>query len=502
MNFYFFYLFALIIKHAYFQFKIVKFKFEQYPINLNNINSIHTYNYFPKPIDEIKANNDLFYRLLTDDTYFNLTLGTPPQIIPTIWNMNQYSFKFYNKSFYIDKSSSFKKLVPTFRYNFDESSDAILGQDIFYFIDDNNISFTTNLNFVKFEQGEKNYSFIGLQLPDYIVDDLLTFPRALKQSKIINKYVYFIHYNKYQNNEEIIHFNGYIYFGDYPYNIKEFKNEFNEDDFYEIQASFRNGLVYWDILFDNIYFGEKNNIDIKKKQAELHANMRLSIGTDEYKDYISKNFFEKYVNESICQLKVVLNNSDYEYYECINNLKLFEIDKFPTLKFEIREINFKFYLNYKDLFFIHNNKIYFGIAFDRFFKLKYTQRWKLGSALFRKYLLVFNQDSKKIGIYKKPLRNNNDDENNYINDKDKNKNKNEIENNRNNNIKIFIKILIIICLIILILLIILFIKKYIERNFKKNDSKKINFVKGTKAHDSKNKNIVHEYYELGNNLMG
>ena len=25
--------------------------------------------------------------------------------------------------------------------------------------------------------------------------------------------------------------------------------------------------------------------------------MRLSIGTDEYKDYINKNFFEKYINE-------------------------------------------------------------------------------------------------------------------------------------------------------------------------------------------------------------
>ena len=99
------------------------------------------------------------------------------------------------------------------------------------------------------------------------------------------------------------------------------------------------------------------------------------------------------MKESICQLKIVLNNTDYEYYECINNFELFEINKFPTLKFEIREINFVFYLNYKDLFFIYNNKIYFAIVFDRFFKVKYTQRWKLVSALFKKYLLVFNQDS-------------------------------------------------------------------------------------------------------------
>ena len=69
MNFYFFYLFSFIIEHAYL---IVKFKFEKYPINLNNINSIQTYNYFPKTNEEINANNNVFYRLLTDDIYFNL----------------------------------------------------------------------------------------------------------------------------------------------------------------------------------------------------------------------------------------------------------------------------------------------------------------------------------------------------------------------------------------------------------------------------------------------
>ena len=190
MNFYFFYLFSLIIEHAYL---IVKFKFEKYPINLNNINSIQTYNYFPKTTN---ANNNFFYRLFTDDIHFNLTLGTPPQIIPTIWNMNQYSFKFYNKSFNINKSSSF--------------DDAILGQDIFYFTEVNSISFNTKLNFLKFEQGEKNYSFVGLQLPDYIADDLLNFTRVLKQGKIINNYIFFIYYNIYQNNDEIVNYNGHI----------------------------------------------------------------------------------------------------------------------------------------------------------------------------------------------------------------------------------------------------------------------------------------------------
>ena len=502
MNFYFFYLFALLLNYTYLQSKIIKFKFEKYPINVNSIYSIIQCSYFQRPEEEILALKDFLYRLLTDDFYFNLTLGTPPQIIPTIWNMHQYSFKFYEKSFNENKSSSFKNISTSFWYNFDESNYAILCEDKFNFIDDNNNSFYNNLVFLKFEQGGKNYSLVGLQLPDYIEDDLLTFPRALKQYNIINKYIFFIYYNKYQNNEDILNYNGDIYFGDYPHNIKEFSNEFNENDFYEIKASYRSRLVYWDILFDNIYFGKDNyDLKIEKKQAELLGNMRLSVGTEEYKDYISKNFFDKYINNSICEFNTLLNNTDYQYFVCQNNKELFDISKFPSLNFYLKEINFVFSLNYKDLFFIYNNKIYFGIIFDKFFRLKFNQRWKLGSAIFKKYLFTFNQDTKMIGFYKKVLRNNEEDEDYSINNPKKDEYQNENRNYISNKNKKYIKIIIIIFLVILIIILILIIRKYIKRNIKKVDSKKINFVKGNKAHDSKNKNIVHEYYELGNNLI-
>ena len=86
------------------------------------------------------------------------------------------------------------------------------------------------------------------------------------------------------------------------------------------------------------------------------------------------------------------------YYKCQLN-KQFDISKFPTLIFELKEINFNFSLNYNDLFFIHDKYIYFGILFDRYFPLKINQRWKLGAIILKKYFLVFNQDSKTIGLY-------------------------------------------------------------------------------------------------------
>ena len=119
MKFNFNILFVFILNFAYLECKIVKFKFEIYPINLANIDSIKSYNNYPKPELNYLANNDFIYRLLTDDFYFNLTFGTPPQTIPNIWNMEKYSFKVYNRAFNFSKSSSLKNISSSFRYNFD-----------------------------------------------------------------------------------------------------------------------------------------------------------------------------------------------------------------------------------------------------------------------------------------------------------------------------------------------------------------------------------------------
>ena len=500
MNLIFFLIFYLSINIEYSKSDIVKFKFEKYSINIAGVNSIIR----NSQDSSIITSNDFMFRLFTDDLYFNLTVGTPTQIVPTIWNMEKYSFKFYNESFYKDKSSTFTNISDSFRYSFDESSNAIMCEDLFIFKDENNNTFSNLLSFTKFEEGNKNYSFVGLQLPNYIEDGLLTFIRSMKQHKVVNNYIFFIYYNEFQKNDDIDNYNGDIYFGEYPHNMNVFSNKFKEKNYNEINAGYRStSLNYWDILFNNIYFGNTNNENtIKYKKAELHGNMRLSVGTEEYLDYINKNFFNEYVNKNICQLKTILNITDYMYYECKND-KEFDISKFPTLKFEIKELDFNlnFSLNYKDLFFNHNDYIYFGILFDRYFKLRFQQNWKLGSALFRKYLLTFNQDSKKIGIYKNVMRNNLDDENEIISDDDIDNDQPEKENRESGGTSnIFIKIIIIIVLLILIIIIGLIIIRYSKNCVKKKD-KNIYNSKSSFAHDSKNKNEVHQYYELENNLI-
>ena len=296
--------------------KIIQFKFEKYNINIADINSLK---YRPSNYQENSLNkNDFMFRLFTDDVYINLTIGSPPQIVKTIWNMNKYSFKIYSSSFNFNKSMTYKEISKPFLYSFDETSNALFFEDNFYFIDGNNKTFSNLFKFIKLENDKNNFSFIGLQLPGVLTDNLLTFVKDLKENEIIDKYIFYILYN--QSESKIENPNGVIFFGEYPHKTKIFENKYKINNFYEIKAASRNKLAYWDILFDEIYFSENisnNELNkIKYKQVELLGNKQLSIGTDEYQEYIQKNFFDEYIKLNICEQKIILNNTDYIYYKC------------------------------------------------------------------------------------------------------------------------------------------------------------------------------------------
>ena len=468
--------------------KIIQFKFEKYNTNIANINSLK-YHSSNNPNDFLDlSKNDFMFRLLTDNLYFNLTIASPPQIMPIIWNMNQYSFKIYSSSYNFNISQTFQNISEPFIYSFDEINNAILCKDIFYYYDENDNIIFNLFKFINIKEDKKNYSFVGLQLPNVVSDNILTFTKELKENEIINKYIFYIIYQ--QNEKGIDNPKGRLYFGDYPHYTRLFSNKYKVGNYFEVKAAKRNKIAYWDILFDNIYFSEKikNNTYVKYKQAELIGNMQLSIGTDEYHDFILNNFFNKYIKDNICEQKIILNITDYIYYKC-QKYSYFDITKFPSLFFELKEYNFNFSLDYTDLFFTHGDYIYFAIVFDKYFKLKFSHRWKLGSTLFKKYLLVFNEDSKTIGFY-----------NNVINKK--------IIEPFNNNIKQkntysfnFIKVFAIFLLSIFIILFYRCIRKKIEKLYRKHNSEGLNYKKAKVAHNLKNKEEVHNYYELKDNFL-
>ena len=56
-----------------------------------------------------------------------------------------------------------------------------------------------------------------------------------------------------------------------------------------------------------------------------------------------------------------------------------------------------FIFNYLDLFKLIDNKYYFMITFSN----SDSQKWKLGEPFFIKYQLIFDQENKIFGLYKK-----------------------------------------------------------------------------------------------------
>jgi len=60
---------------------------------------------------------------------------------------------------------------------------------------------------------------------------------------------------------------------------------------------------------------------------------------------------------------------------------------------------FTFILDYKDLFYEKSGKYFFNIIFDKNNK----NQWKLGKPFLKKYVFVYDYDSKTIGFYNEEL---------------------------------------------------------------------------------------------------
>ena len=138
-----------------------------------------------------------------------------------------------------------------------------------------------------------------------------------------------------------------------------------------------------------------------------------------------------------------------------------EINYLPTIYYEIKEYNITFLFNYKELFKVHNNRLYFLIYFQN----NTNQMWEMGELFLRKYLTSFNYDSKTISFYKAQL-----DEINkktdipYSNrDSDGNK-KNGYNKERSETIRIVVEVVVgVVLVVVIIIFVICFIKQKKQR---------------------------------------
>ena len=279
--------------------------------------------------------------------------------------------------------------------------------------------------------GMYDYAILGLSLQNkYVSDENFNFIKNMKYFNVIDGYSFY--FNFYNESALDINNSGELIIGNDDY----FKNNNN---FINVDLSNKISYSFWTLNFRNVFYGDiniyknnKNNYNKEKFNnifAEISIEIGLIIANYQMKEVLSNNFF----NKNKCEyLSFRYDNLDDEqsslnmylfYFVCNSSV---DISKFKPIIFQLKDLNYNFTLNYKDLFFKYNNSYYFLILFG-------TKNIHFGRFFLKKFKIAFNQDKKII----------------YLNIKDNNSKFFNFDFNKN--IIIFILFLIIFCCIYLIL---------------------------------------------------
>ena len=372
---------------------------------------------------------------------------------------------------------------------------------------------------------EKLCGILGIGAPLNIRNKLNNIPHFinyLKTNKIINDYSWtFKFYTKTE---------GRLIIGDLPHIYEKNKKFYHEDKFIKrITYSPESREYPWSFHFKEISFINANN---EKKivgtwvKMILVPNIGFIIGEDKYKNLILENYFQKLIDKNICVLEktnitkyteneISFGTSGiYEMFHCDRKGLVNEGIMFPKLSFYEPDLNYTFDFSFSNLFQMFEDRYYFLVIFPEDIKHAAYKVWYLGLPFYYPNQLVFNYDSKTIGIYDQNLPiQEKDSENKEKEDKkeeddnnDKNNNNNYNNNNntnindtQDNNFNGVWRIIIEIIVLIIVVVIAYFIGKKINERRKKranelNDenydytANAENGINGTEDNLIKNKN--------------
>ena len=297
----------------------------------------------------------LEYRVENSTTY-NLTSKNIKTISNAIMGYQSTElFKFYAD---LEKKEAYEIEDLPFIY--------IPKEDVFYKYEDGKICGLIGLTLFEKETFQENYNLISL----------------LKKMNITNNYIFSYEYDN-ENDEE-----GKIIIGEYPHNYN--KDKYNEDQLRNDYAVAEHFEIVWGLLFNSIYFfdEDKNKTSINDiKYARFIPELNCIKGTKSYRKEIENSFFNYYINKSICRYENNIMNCDAN--------SEFKVEKFPTLYFLNKKINYTFELNYKDLFVKKGKKFFFLMILPS----SYTEHFELGKIFLKKYFFTYDLDKKTINFY-------------------------------------------------------------------------------------------------------
>ena len=230
-----------------------------------------------------------------------------------------------------------------------------------------------------------NYGVLGLYVNFKEKEtEGLNFIKQLKKNDLIEGYTFTF---KYEGEDE-----GSLIIGDYPHNYD--KKNYKQNEIIKTKG-IALSQVDWALNFTVIKYG---NVTVSEKGSIsfLYTIKGVVIGSYDYYTNVTKDFFQKYLDEGICSRKKVKNQ--YQTYSCEKNNKL-KINQLKDLIFYHKEMNYTFVLTYKDLFTEFEGRLYF-LVYCTDFDFSY-QPWIIGKPFLKKYQFFFNQDSKEVGFYSK-----------------------------------------------------------------------------------------------------
>ena len=344
--------------------------------------------------------------LIHNDIYITFQIGSPPQEINSFLKFEEFPFfisgkdissSHYNES----KSSTYKS--EKYPHAFLEGKDKIkwgyVSNDTFNIIKNNNKEKLGEINFIlATESRTDSLSNIGLMIPNsYNSIPDISFIYQLKKQKIITEYNFMVNYTDCKKGE------GEFIVGTCPHSFE--KNKYDKNYYRTSYAIEKPNFMMYGLNFDEIIFelNDKKDLILGPKQAKFLSDFGLIVGSIDYYDLISKNFFDKKIKDNICFKDKIKANiewregeTDFEFFYCDKSLlKEDELKNIGNIKFFHKEMNYTFEFNYNELFDEKNELYIFKIIFNP----KNNFYWIFGKLWLAKYLMIFNQDSKTIGHY-------------------------------------------------------------------------------------------------------
>lgn len=453
-------LFIIIFLHSFF----IKSAFSKSSIRILKDNIFINYFKLPFEISGLPTKEELItispknliYKLSKVRIKTNLTIGSNKQILPTDISLDHFQLyvsgnKCKEKNLIIfnqDKSKSFIDLNKIDSYNFNQNClKCNISKDYFYFENNININNKIQLSFVLGSLLKEEFKDISAEIgfkpnKDKNEPSINNFLTQLKFQKSISNRNFML--NFFKNKESII--DGQLIIG--GFSDKYYQNSEKLKYFY-ISAENRN-IEGWEFLLENAYYGKKyisrdNKVIISTKDMFIHPPFYM-------KKFLDIEFFNEYVNKSLCQLYNLENTSSY-FYECDDRIN---INKMKNFVFYPQNLNdpAEIVFSPEDLFYkFNNNKYLFLMEFN-----DNASNWIFCLLFIMKYQPIFDIDNKIISIL------NNIDED-FLYNKRSQKNKlNANERNINYKKEILISFLIIALLLTIFILLKIMTKYYKKRN--------------------------------------